>query len=130
MKKEEISYIAGFYDGEGSLELKQRIKKGKKHGYLLRLRISQSSEDVLKWIKKKLKVGIIHFNIHKKDIFHPPHNQYEITGIRNVIFVLRLILPYLIVKKKKTTKIIKELEKRAKKHRSIYRAVYESPERV
>lgn len=57
----ELGYLAGFIDGEGSLILNKREHigyKGKRYmGYSAYLDLGNTNEEVLIWIKNKLKIS-------------------------------------------------------------------------
>ena len=67
MTDTDISYIAGLFDGEGSIDFKRRKeyrknRKGEK--YLcnvmnITMRIEMTHESILRWIKEKLKMQIL-----------------------------------------------------------------------
>ena len=67
MKSEaEISYIAGLFDGEGSIYFAKRPEKKKKHkgkGYRvsisqrISMEVTMTDESVIRWIHEVLKVG-------------------------------------------------------------------------
>ena len=65
--KINLWYIAGFFDGEGSLAVRirkdPRYKSG--HQILLRINITQKSKDVLELIKKEYPAAKLYF--HKRD---------------------------------------------------------------
>ena len=62
MKESDIAYIAGLFDGEGSVSYKQymRKRKGAKKAYptwQIRLEIAMTDESVLVWVTEVLGVG-------------------------------------------------------------------------
>jgi len=62
MKESDIAYIAGLFDGEGSVSYKQymRKRKGAKKAYptwQIRLEIAMTDESVLLWVTEVLGVG-------------------------------------------------------------------------
>ena len=62
MQESKISYIAGLFDGEGSVSYKQymRKRKGAKKAYptwQIRLEIAMTDKSVLQWVTEILGVG-------------------------------------------------------------------------
>ena len=64
----EIGYIAGLFDGEGSLHIKRAPEKKKKHkgeGYRMSnsmrisMEIAMTDESVIRWVHEKLGVGTV-----------------------------------------------------------------------
>lgn len=87
MTSEEWAYIAGLFDGEGCVY--RRLRSGHSH----RIQISQSTPEVLEWVRNCLGYG---------KIYGPyARNQYTWTlGQRKLIgHFARGVLPYSIVKR-------------------------------
>ena len=68
ISSEDIAYIAGLFDGEGSIHFKRGIEKKKKHkgkGYRtsnslrLSMEITMTDESVLRWLLEVLGVGTL-----------------------------------------------------------------------
>ena len=62
MNETDKSYIAGLFDGEGSIDYAQRYKKiGNRRSltWNILMRIQMTDEHVLRWVHKTLKVGTI-----------------------------------------------------------------------
>ena len=69
MKESEISYIAGLFDGEGSIHYKQAPEKKKKHrgkpGYRvsnswrINMEVTMTDPMVIHWLRETLKVGTV-----------------------------------------------------------------------
>jgi len=108
LSKLEISYIAGFLDGDGCIML-QLIYR---HDYILGYQIRTSivfyqktiNRSFLEWLKKKLIVGYIR---NRNDEI----SEYTIVGIKNVSKVLKFIKPYLRLKKPQAKLALKIIEK-------------------
>ena len=115
ISSEDIAYIAGLFDGEGSIYYARRIEKKKKHkgkGYResmsqrISMEVTMTDESVIRWMHEVLKVG----TFNKK----PPGNgqlgrkmQYRWRcGWRDAYFVCCLLYPYAHVKLYKIKKII------------------------
>ena len=69
ISQSDISYIAGIFDGEGSLHMRRGLEKKKKHrgkpGYRMSnsmrisMEISMTDEHVIRWIHEVLAVGTV-----------------------------------------------------------------------
>ena len=104
---EDKAYIAGFLDGDGSL-LTQIVKGSYKYGFTIRYTIqfvqSKKNHSIMLWLKSRLQVGNI--RIRNDNI-----SEYAITGKYVVALIIKVLLPYLKIKKELgylILKIIKE----------------------
>ena len=68
ISQSDIAYIAGLFDGEGSIYFARRIEKKKKHkgkGYRtsmsqrISMEITMTDESVVRWVHEILKVGTV-----------------------------------------------------------------------
>ena len=68
MNTNDTAYIAGLFDGEGSLQCKQAWEKKKKHkgkGYRktyawrINMEIAMTDESVIRWVHETLEVGTV-----------------------------------------------------------------------
>lgn len=93
------SYIAGFLDGDGCIMFQLIYRKDYKYGYQIRASIvfyqkaSISNYKHLGWIKSIFKNGYI--RKRNDDMI-----EYTIVGIEPVIKILKLLSPYLKLKRK------------------------------
>ena len=89
------NYIAGFFDGEGSLQVRIRKDERYKSGFqiLMRAEITQKNKEILEILQNHLKMGNIYFNSHDKLW------QYHIYKIRDLEKLIKVVLPKSIVKK-------------------------------
>jgi intein-encoded DNA endonuclease-like protein len=92
-------YIAGFFDGEGSL-----VHNGK--GY--RITISQTNYEVLDKIKSYAGIGYI-FQNKKRKAHWKESWVYYIAKQEDVYYFIKNISPFLIVKRDLATQIIPKL---------------------
>ena len=109
-------YIAGFFDGEGTIA---------HNGKGFRIVITQTNQEVLEDIQKFSNAGYI-AEITKRKLHWKDSWVYYIAKQRDVYKFLKKIKPFLIVKKKLAEKTIPELEKvlehqEIKRKLSIYR---------
>lgn len=108
MNKTDIAYIAGFFDGEGSLGIrKQWVRKDracrKSHGAYITL--SQKVRGPLEFVMATLG-GTIYFNQGSR-IW-----TWQQSGIGQVTKVLKILLPYLIVKEQQARLLIEAFSER------------------
>jgi len=94
----EISYIAGFFDGEGNIA----PYKTREKWYVLRMTFSNTNMDVINFIKSKIGGHISTFKVvNCKRCYN-----LSITGMNRVFVLAKMILPYSIVKKQQLQLII------------------------
>ena len=118
----DIAYIAGLFDGEGCVQIKQRIETKKKHKGLgtrktktwrISLEMSMTDQDVIRWVHEILEVGTVHLNIKNKSPSSKPHykNQWRWRcSHRDALSVAKLLWPFAQVKMHKLEQIIDHYE--------------------
>ena len=91
------AYIAGFLDGDGCIMLQLVRRKDYVYGYQIRASIvfyqKIDHKKVLRWLKHKLRLGYLRDRNDKV-------SEYMIVGLKEVGRVLRLLHPYLLLKRK------------------------------
>ena len=116
---DHIAYIAGIFDGEGSLHIKRSPEKKKKHkgkpGYRMSnsmrisMEIAMTDESVIRWVHEVLNVGtVIKRNIKgftKSGGRFKTQWRWRCT-FRDTLFVCKLIWPYVQVKLHKVEQVI------------------------
>lgn len=115
----EASYIAGLFDGEGSIHFKRSPEKKKKHrgkpGYRMSnslrcsMEITMTDKSVLTWVHEVLGVGTLTDKPRKGERVDgtPYLKQYRWRcTFRDAYYVCLLIWPFAHVKLEKITKII------------------------
>ena len=104
MRNEEKAYIAGFLDGDGCLMAQLVRRKDYIYGYQIRVSLvfyqKQNHQEILVWLKGKLKDGYIR---QRNDGMA----EYTIVGLKEVEKVLRLLHPYLRLKKVLAKRVLK-----------------------
>ena len=107
VSNEELAYIAGFLDGDGCVMAQLVRRKDYIYGYQIRVSIvfyqKQTHQEILEWLKQKLKLGYIR---QRNDGMA----EYTIVGLKEVERILRLLYPFLRLKKvlaKKVLRLIK-----------------------
>ena len=111
----EAAYIAGLFDGEGSVTYKQymRKRKGKTKAYptwSIELEISMTDKEVIRWVYETLNVG----SFSKR----PPHKtsmgkkmQWRWRcGYRDALYVAKILWPHAKTKLHKIEQIIDHYE--------------------
>ena len=107
---EDIAYLAGLFDGEGSVSYKQymRKRKGAKKAYptwQIRLEIAMTDESVIRLIHDLLGCGTVRKKPREKT-GHLMQWRWR-CGFRDAYYVALLLHPYIHVKIDKINKIIK-----------------------
>jgi len=107
MTKEELSYIAGFLDGDGCIMLQLVYRHDYVFGYQIRASIvfyqDIRNRNFLEWLKGKLKFGYIR---NRNDGM----SEYTIVGVTAVSRILTSFKPYLKLKKRQVSLALKVLK--------------------
>ena len=106
----DAAYIAGLFDGEGSVDFKRRKeKRGNVQNILMR--IEMTDESVLRWVDETLGVGTVRKRnrspsrkAHWKDAW-----VYSIR-FRDALYVCKILWPYAQTKLHKIEQIIDHYE--------------------
>jgi hypothetical protein len=105
--REDISYIAGFFDGDGSVRLQLQPRTSSKLGFRVRTIISFAQktghDESLKWIKRKLGIGYIY---NRNDLM----TELKIEGFESVERILTILKPFVHFKKKQVNLVLRALE--------------------
>ena len=115
---EDIAYIAGLFDGEGSIYFARRKEKKKKHngkGYRysmsqrISMEITMTDENVIRWVHEVLAVGTVvrkpRKGLRKDGTKYLMQYKWRCT-FRDAYQVCRLIWPWSKTKLEKVEKII------------------------
>ena len=126
MTPEEAAYIAGLFDGEGSIHIRRGIEKKKKHknkpGYRLSnslrlsMEITMTDRSVLIWVHEVLGVGTLTpKKIKGKRVDGTPYlKQYRWRcTFRDAFKVCCVLFPYAHTKLGKITRVIEHYTKQA-----------------
>jgi intein/homing endonuclease len=115
MKDTDVAYIAGLFDGEGSIDFKRRYenrkgRRGKRYltnAMNITMRIEMTHESILRWIKEKLEVGTVRKRNRSPSVKSHWKDRWTYTlRYRQAYYVCCLIWPYAHVKMAKIQKII------------------------
>ena len=114
----DIAYIAGLFDGEGSIYFAKRIEKKKKHkgkGYRtsmsqrISMEITMTDESVVRWVHEVLKVGTVvkkpRKGLRKDGTKYLMQYKWRCT-FRQAYYVCCLIWPYAHTKLPKINQIL------------------------
>jgi hypothetical protein len=114
--KDDLIYIAGFLDGDGSI-IAQLVKRDDyKNGYQIRLSIQFTQLTKRRIYLEKLKdligVGYIRDRSFspKRGVETSPVSDYVITETKQVYLFLKMITPFLRIKKKQADLVITIIE--------------------
>ena len=93
LTKEDIAYIAGFFDGEGSITL---YKNGNRPA--CKLTVCQKRGDVIHWLHSVFS-GSATVRYRKTPAGDDTHlHEWNVNGFDGPLFILKLLRPYLRVK--------------------------------
>ena len=118
ISSEDIAYLAGLFDGEGSIYFAKRQEKKKKHkgkGYRtsmsqrISMEVTMTDESVIRWIHEVLKVGTVNKKPRKgrrKDGTKYLMQWKWRCTFRDAFYVCRLLWPYAHTKLPKINQII------------------------
>ncbi len=113
MTKQELSYIAGFLDGDGCVMLQLVYRHDYVLGYQIRASIVfyQNSRYKLhlKWLRSKFKYGYIR---ERNDGM----SEYTIVGFDYVVNILKFLYPYLKLKRPQADLVMEIYKMMPKKH--------------
>ena len=103
-KGENLAYIAGFLDGDGSLMFQIKKRKDGNYGWRFMFTICFYQDarhgQPLSWIKQQFKIGYI--SQRNDDI-----TELRINGYKQIEKILKNLLPYIKFKKKQATAMLK-----------------------
>ena len=119
MKESDIAYIAGLFDGEGSIHYKKSPEKKKKHrgkpGYRvsnswrINMEVTMTDSLVINWLRETLKVGTVtkkpRKGLRKNGTKYLMQYRWRCT-FRDAYYVCCLIYPYSITKLEKVKQIL------------------------
>ena len=108
----DIAYIAGLFDGEGSIDFKKRKEKKRNGTYdcwRISMEISMTDESVLRWVHEVLGCGTVikkpRKGLRKDGTKYLMQWKWRCT-FRDVYYVCRLLWPYSHTKLPKIQKVI------------------------
>jgi len=113
--KLDISYIAGLFDADGSVQYKKypKKRKGVKKDYMtwnIRLEISMTDKNVIELVHETLMVGTVHKKPPGKGQLGKKMQYRWRCSHRDALYVCKLLWPHAIVKLHKIEQIIDHYE--------------------
>ena len=111
MTENDKAYIAGLFDGEGSVSYYQRKekRKGKKKAYnfrIIRCELSMTDRYVVEWMHKVLGIGTVIKRLPTKSWTGKKTQWRWRCGYRDALIFAKLLWPYAQVKLHKLEMII------------------------
>ncbi len=110
MRDTDIAYIAGLFDGEGSIDFKRRKEKRGKYttnAMQITMRIEMTDQSILKWIHATLKLGTVKKRNRSPSVKKHWKDRWVYTlRFRQAYQVCCLIWPYAHIKLDKIQQII------------------------
>ena len=118
LSESDIAYIAGLFDGEGSIHIKRGIENKKKHtgkgrrisnSMRISMEITMTDESVLRWLHEVLGVGTLNRKAIKgrrKDGTKYLMQYRWPSTFRDAYYVCRLLWPYAHTKLPKIQQVI------------------------
>ena len=114
MEINDAAYIAGLFDGEGSVDFARRKEKKRGKTYTVQrilMRIEMTDEDVLNWVHEKLGVGTVRKRNRSPSIkTHWKDRWVYSVRFRQAYKVAKLLWPFAQVKLHKLEQIIDHYE--------------------
>ena len=119
MEAVDAAYMAGLFDGEGSVDYKQRMetkRKNRPKAYLIwkiTCEMAMTDEDTVRWFHKTIGTGSVNKLDKSKQAGGKPHHKMQWrwrTSHRDALKFAKHMLPYAKTKKEKLQKIIKHYE--------------------
>ena len=118
MKESDIAYIAGLFDGEGSIYYARRPEKKKKHkgnGYRtsmsqrISMEVTMTDPMVINWLRETLKVGTVtkkpRKGLRKDGTKYLMQYKWRCV-FRDAYYVCCLLYPYSITKLEKVKQVL------------------------
>jgi hypothetical protein len=114
----DIAYIAGLFDGEGSIDIKKRKEKKRAGTYdcwRISMEISMTDESVLRWVTEVLGCGTLtkkpRKGLRKNGTKYLMQYRWRCT-FRDAYYVCRLLWPYAHTKLPKIQQVIEHYSKK------------------
>ena len=114
----QLAYMAGLFDGEGSVDYKKRFhkRKNKPRAYwyqCITCEMAMTDKPVMVWFHENIQLGVLRLLIKSKQAGGKPHHKdqwrWRCTH-RDAYKFAKLIIPYARVKREKLQKIINHYE--------------------
>ena len=133
MTNSDAAYIAGLFDGEGSVDFARRKEKKRGKIYTVQrilMRIEMTDEDVLNWVHEKLGVGTVRKRNRSPSIkAHWKDRWVYSVRFRQAYKVAKLLWPFAQVKLHKLEQIIDHYEPEFSDHNVVNLEDYRNEKR-
>ena len=114
----QLAYMAGLFDGEGSVDYKKRFhkRKNKPRAYwyqCITCEMAMTDKPVMVWFHENTQLGVLRLLIKSKQAGGKPHHKDQWrwrASHRDAYKFAKLIIPYARVKREKLQKIINHYE--------------------
>ncbi len=108
----QLAYIAGLFDGEGSVSrYRERRKNRKNPTWVIRCEVNMTDRAIIKWLHETLGFGSFHKKPPSKKQLGRQMQYRWCCSYRDAYKFAKLIIPYARVKRKKLQKIIDHYDK-------------------
>jgi hypothetical protein len=109
----QLGYLAAFIDGEGGIQITRSKRKSRRYRLTLHpvVYFTNTNLEVITTIRNWLCAGAIVVSRSKKRNYRDTH-VLHITGIRNIMRLLKAVSPYLIVKRERAALMMQFCESR------------------
>ena len=128
-----IEWLAGFFDGEGGVQVSIYINNEGRVMLKNIIGIFNSKLNILEYIRDNLGFGIIYYNKHKEETVNKLSGKiyygsgcYKLSfhNYKDVKKIANMLLPYVVLKKEHLQIVLKFIEIRKKRqHRKITKEV-------
>ena len=109
----QLGYLAAFIDGEGGIQITRSKRKARRYRLSLHpvVYFTNTNLEVITTIRNWLGAGAVVVSRSRKTNYRDTH-VLHITGIRNIIRLLKAVSPYLIVKRERAALMMQFCESR------------------
>ena len=104
----QLAYIAGLFDGEGSVSrYRERRKNRKNPTWVIRCEVNMTDRAIIKWLHETLGFGSFHKKPPSKNQLGSRMQYRWCCSYRDALKFANLLLPHARVKRKKLQQVIK-----------------------
>jgi len=130
----DVAYIAGLFDGGGSVTYKQLMKKRGKNKkayptWDVRMEINMTDKSIIQWVHETLGVGTFGEKPPGKGQLGRKMQYRWRCGFRDAYYVAKILWPYAQVKLHKIEQIIDHYEPEYSDHNVVNLADYRNEKR-
>ena len=108
----QLAYIAGLFDGEGSVSRYQEKRKNRKSPtWVIRCEVNMTDRAIIKWLHETLGFGSFHKKPPSKNQLGSRMQYRWCCSYRDALKFANLLFPYARVKRKKLQQLINHYDK-------------------